>query len=178
MTKENRQKGLTIVELVVVIGIMVVMLAAIGISLNTIFYNKTKAAARNIYNMLGTAQTLGMSKNNVYFGIENTTDGYNVFVATSTDGGNTYTKIEEKSLGNKMEINAYGSGWSMSFAVGNGGVGAFLIPIDRTTGGFKNTITHIAGPHETSPCTSIKVGTGSNQYTIILVPQTGKFYYE
>ena len=157
MTKENKRKGVTLVELVIVIGIMAILFTVIGISLNTIFYNRAKAGARNIYNMLGAAQTLGMSKDNIVFGIEGDSDGHTVFIAKSDDGGFTYTKIEEKKLGNKLAISARGSSWSLEFSSGNSGVGFIVIPINRTTGGFKNPVVQVAGTHqESTPCTQLQ----------------------
>ena len=72
---KNNEKGFTLAELIVVVAISAVLLTAVGLTINNVFTNKAKMASKTIYNMLGAAQNIGMSKENCYFGLKADSNG-------------------------------------------------------------------------------------------------------
>ena len=179
MSRSNNNKGLTLVELVVVIGIMAVLLVVMGVSFNTIFVNKTKSGAKNIYNMLGTAQTLGMSKGNIYLGLSADADG-NTTVSVIYGGktGKDFSVVESKKLGSKVSVDVIIKTGTNSNRTTISSTNQIMVGINRTTGGFNSVYkyrdtTGELGDALGAELTDIIVGT----YDIALVKLTGKYFY-
>ncbi len=174
MKREDSKKGFTLIELIVVIGIATVLLVVIGVSVNTIFSNKTKAGAKNVYNMLGTAQMLGMSKGNVYLGLSADSKGTpTVSVVYGGKSGSDFSVVESKNLGSKVSVNVNIDGTQSAISSSN----SVMVEIDRTTGGFKDVYQY----RDTSGSLT-KVGSNISDiiigsYDIALVKLTGKYFY-
>lgn len=171
--KNNKEKGFTLLELVVVIAISSILLAAIGISLNTVFVNRAKSASRNIYNMIGTAQNLGMSKDNIYFVLSGKDNGEITADIVSGTAPSNLKTIESKSLGSKVEVAMTVGGTEKKITPGL----TLMIKIDRKTGGFAGTFSYSNMHVALGQCTKISVGGGNNLYEIKLIPLTGKISY-
>ncbi len=168
--KENKNKGFTVVELMVVVAIMGVVLVVLGVSISVVFSNKAKAASKEIYNMLGVSQNIGMSKDNIYFYISRDTDGeYEVGVAQKS--GAAIKKIQSEKISSKVSVVVSTS----ELANGKG----YLISLNRSTGGFQKTFTYDGGSMggEVSKVTSFRIENGSTSYTIQLSYTNGKFFY-
>lgn len=172
MKKNN--KGLTLVELVVVIAIAAVMVATIGLGVNLVFSNKTKAASKTIYNMLGVAQNLGTSKENCYLALKSDgNDNVTAYVLSKKSDGN-FVEVQKEEF-SKVGISVVlKDGSTKDIGAGYG----IMIAINRTTGGFDKAYncTNVgwAAATSISACSDILIG---GEYDIAL-SSTGKFYYK
>ena len=68
----EKNKGVTLIELIVVIGIMGVVAGLIGLSLVVVSRQKVSSAASDIKGQFQTAQTIALSKDDCYVKIEKT----------------------------------------------------------------------------------------------------------
>jgi prepilin-type N-terminal cleavage/methylation domain-containing protein len=164
--KENKKKGFTLIELVIVIAIMSIVLVTIGLSINVVFSNKSKSASKEIYSMLGTSQNLGMSKENVYFFIKRDSKGeYTTGVARVTGG--TVNVAQSVNISNKVTIELNGT----TLANGTG----YMIGINRSTGGFSQTYVY-GTTTVASNINTITVKGSGKDYKIQLSYTNGKFF--
>ena len=177
MKKNN--KGFTLLEAIIVVAIMGIVLVSVGLGINVIFSNKAKSVSRDIYNMIGTAQTMGMSKDNVYFYLS-CKDG-NMETGIATEKGGKINKIESDSLSSKvsvkMWVSASGGGTDRVLTDGAG----VLIGFNRSTGAFKGCYAYAGGDTKGAALpniTNIRINQGSTEFKIILSYTNGKFYYE
>ena len=173
MKKNN--KGFTLLEAVIVVAIMAVVMVAVGLGVNVLFANKAKSVSKDIYNMIGTAQTMGMSKDNVYFYLS-CTDG-NMETGIAQEKGGKISKIESDSLSSKVTVTMKGSGADRVLTNGNG----VLISFNRSTGAFKACYAYGGGEAKgaaISKITSIEINQGSSIFKITLSYTNGKYYYE
>lgn len=178
--KRLNKKGFTIAEMIVVVAVMAVLLAVIGVSFSVVFTNRTKSAAKNIYNMLGTANTVGMSKGNCYIGLS--ADANGTTTVSLVYGGKTGTDlkvVEEKELSSKVVVKVkLNDGSEVEITPAD----SIMIGIDRATGGYTNVYKYATGTGTTpvlayaanTSITDIIIGT----YDIGLVKLTGKYYYK
>ncbi len=185
----KNKNGFTLVELIVVVALMGVILGAVGLSVGNLSGQKTKTASRSVYNMLGTAQTLALSKGNTLFGIiyEDGTCSACIFYK-SNEVGSTYSMIQSTEI-NKTVSLTFKAG-STTYGIGTGSdtsvtyCDGLIISIDRSTGRFDGTYIYTGSqtaPYDEdnpiSNCTNIYIGSGDGQKNIALVSTTGKFYF-
>ena len=175
MKKNN--KGFTLLEAIIVVAIMGIVMVAVGLGVNVIFANKAKSVSRDIYNMIGTAQTMGMSKDNVYFYLS-CTDG-KMETGMAVEKGGKITKIESDSLSGRVTVNMKLNNSSTRNLINGNGI---LISFNRSTGAFKNCYAYGGGDTKGSllgaKVTSIEINQGNSIFKITLSYTNGKFYYE
>lgn len=187
----KNEHGFSLIELIIVVAIMGVVMGVVGVSFSMLGHQKAKNASKSVYNMLGSAQTVGMSKDNCYVALMCDASG-NKSVALIYGGktGTDYRIVEEKSIANIVEVSfVINDGVAnTTYNLGNSNNGTtrqgVIIKINRSTGAFDKTYiytgdiaTSISGG-VTGNCTDIVIKQNTGQYDIGLSNVTGKFYYK
>ncbi len=179
----KNKNGFTLVELIVVIALMGIILGAVGLSMNSLGGQKVKTSSRKVYNTLGTAQTVAMSKGNTLFGLVYEDGGYTAYILYSSTSGSSYVVSEASSLSKAVSYSfKCADGTTYTIGDSTADCSGVIISIDRTTGKFDGTYLYsgtITAPVgiTLSNCTNLYIGGGDNLKDIVLVSLTGKFYY-
>lgn len=188
--KDNR--GYSLMELIVVIAIMGVIIGFALLGYNSLASQRAKTASKRIYNMLGSSQTIAMSKGNTLFGIIADADG-NLSACTfyKENGKEDYTIVQSSDINKTVLVSFQNSDGDRYYigspALSNGTMTycqGVLIDIDRSTGSFVTDGTYIYTGTPESPlgssvgtCAHIYITVGEREKDIVLVARTGKFFF-
>ena len=199
----NKNKGFSLVELIIVIAIMGVVLVGGIMGLGARSGQKIKTASKNVYNMLGSSQMVAMSKGHTFYGILYNDDHIEVVTLYRQDSSNLFkfTVIQKEELSSSVEVyykNTDNDVYYIGDPAKSDGTKDYtwgmLIYFDRTTGGISET-WHVVNDYngeyltinganlaasqaaiQTSNCNHICITKKGGDIDITVVPLTGKFY--
>lgn len=179
---EKKNAGLTLIELVAVIGIMAVLVGVMGLSVTAISSQRVSSAAGDVKEALQTAQTIAMSKRGCYVDITYE-DGDVVFTTyareTNVSGDPETEEIKAKVV-SKLTI---GGGITVELA---GDVGAlvqagshFRLNFDRASGSYKAIGIEVGGSFVDNSFDTEKIvfKKGSKKATLVISRLTGRITY-
>lgn len=173
--RKNNQ-GITLIELIVVIAIMMVLTASFAVSLTLISRQRVSNAASSTKSMLQLAQTYSKSKDECVVQITGRSDGgaeSSIFTYDSEGNlklGNGPTEINKKIT----TIVKYDNGTSVTLSSGV----TVEIKFNRTTGGFEKVqIPGAADGTEAYPI-QIVFTNGTKESVLDLATNTGVITYE
>ena len=182
----KNNKGFSLVELIIVIALMGIILGFASVGLGALSSQNEKAASKDIYNMIGSAKTVAMSRAECYLVL--TSDSVRI-VYKNTENS-TYITASENSIKKTVLVSYSEDGTNYSQIDGSTTQPGIVIKFDRSTGGFDsfyyyNTAYTSGGsavPYNSSyPISnirSIKVGDGDKAIYITLTKSTGKYSLE
>lgn len=160
---KEKNKGLSLVEIIIVVAIMSVMAGGVAIGLSVIFDKPADSCAKKIQAVLQNARTTSMGRFGDTIVIDRDASGNIVIKETVKDkNGATSAKPDQIVGDNKVTVTCKnGSGATMSLPV--------TIEFDRTNGGLKGGA---------SGCAEITVSAGSRTRYVKISYVTGKISYE
>lgn len=165
----EKNKGMTLVELIVVIGIMGVVVALVGLSFVAVSRQRISSAASDVKGQFQTAQTIALSKDDCYVKIEKDSDEV-VFTTYS----NAEKKLDTCVIDKRIEVRIYGKDPDHPIDLS---AGPIIIKYIRQTGGFE-TPTRNGTELSEGKITSIVFGNGSREIVLQLNKATGKVTYK
>jgi len=183
MMKQNN-KGLSLVELIVVFAIMAVVIGMGVLSFSLLFGTQAKSCAQKVSGMLSETKTGCLSRYDETMTLSYrlagsdpaiTTDGYYTENAVFTIDRNA----ESKSLGSEIRrmggsnvvITVHMSDGSF-FVLGQNN--KITISFDRSSGAFEKASTVVDGSAGSGYIDKITFQSGLRTYTITMVQETGK----
>ena len=179
---KNKNQGFSLVELIVVIGIMAVMIGIVGFSLSFLFSTEAKQAVQKVSGQLNETKTGAMSRYDEEMTLSYKTkdtaaaipsDGY--YVKRENWTIMNTTNLDKKSMG--TEIRKVASKkvvitvcYDASSSIELGETHSLTISYDRASGALENAIL------DGNPITlsEIKFKSGLKEYSIAFTPETGK----
>lgn len=174
LIKQN--KGVSLVELIIVIGIMAVLTGVVVLSLDVIPKSRVKACSQKIVSKMEGTRTDALSFYNAEVKIYCTSDGVYADTILYKDASTASTVTEK--IGN--------AGVSVAFLTNESGAayvtlqtGDYLIfSFSRSSGSFKYLKGTVGGSSVAASvyCKDLKVSSGSIAREVELVPLTGKVY--
>ncbi len=186
----KNRNGFSLIELIIVLAIMGVLMGFASVGINMLTSQSAKVVSRDVYNMIGSAQTVAMSKGNSYFMLSCDSTGNRracvLYQRTESDGSTTWVILQEQELSNNCDINLVigGNSYDLYQTTTGSHLQGVIIPIDRSTGRFQSVYfysgddTAPLGSAAADNCTDIIIQQGSRVYDIALVAATGKYYYK
>ena len=166
----EKNKGMTLIELIVVIGIMGVVVGLIGLSFAVVSRQRLSSAASEVKGQFQTAQTIALSKDDCFIKIEKNSDDEVVFTTCSAAD----IVLDTCIISRKITVRIYEDGETTPIDLDHG---AIIIKYIRQTGGFDYPRQ---GADELAKITTISFarGNGENEITLRLNKATGKVSYE
>lgn len=161
--KREDNRGLTLVELIIVIAIIAVLTGIVMMSVSIISGLPAKKCANNIYSALSRVRVTTMGKNMDTLQLEVRPDG--IFAVETID-----SVVETKQLGKntvKLYVTVNSGGTETETEITSGG--SILIDFNRSTGALKPITVG-----STDYYTKIRAKKGGKSYTVSIVPFTGK----
>ena len=162
----EKNKGVTLIELIVVIGIMGVVAGLIGLSLVVVSRQRVSSAASDIKGQFQTAQTIALSKDDCYVKIEKNSSDEVVFT--------TYSSLEKKldtcAIDKRIEVKIYAGSNEVNLSSG-----PVIMKYERQTGGFEYPTQNGS---TLGKITRIVFGTGKREIVLRLNKATGKVTYD
>lgn len=142
--KNNKldNKGMTLIELVVIIAIMAVLTASFAVSITLISKQRVSNAANDLKSTIQLAQTYAKSRGSCWLEIIGTENGSNSFIMIEKDGvetiGNGPNNINKKITTQVEFVLSDGTTQTITLSEGMG----VQINIDRSTGGFMTSYVY------------------------------------
>lgn len=159
--KDNR--GLTLIELIVVIAIMAIVMSMGLMGLGLIASGNVRSCANELKTSIGHVRITTMGKTNTSLRIYQDTDGYyKQEIVTQGDG----------SVVNETPVKIGKSTVALTWEDKSGGSGS----IDST--GITIAFNRETGKQDSPFYTLITVASGSYTSDVVMVPATGKVYLE
>lgn len=159
----RNNKGLSLVELLIVITILAVISSGTFISINSIYGLNAKKCTNQIYSYLGKTKIEAMSKSSAVLEIYQGPDkNYYAKLSTETEP----IKIGKSTL----EISYFTNNNPSKHVISQ--TNPLKLTFDRSSG----SLQPLEG--STDFCEKIVVGTGSKELAIDIIPETGKFFIE
>jgi len=190
MEMRQNNKGLSLVELIVVIALMAVLIGIGGFSFTLLFGTQAKACAQNVSAKLNETKTGCMSRYDETMMLAYryatdpddaiTSDGYYTENAVSTinKSGNVVSasgSTEIRKMGSsRVVIEVYMTGMSGPFNLSEGSGNSITISFDRASGAYEETVAIVGGVTHMGYIEKITFQSGLRTYTITMVPETGK----
>lgn len=186
--KENN-KGYSVVELIVVIGIMAIMLAGTALSISVVTNSRATECAQNISSQLSETRSGSMSRADEQMVLAYKAKNPAVDAALTSDGFYTTNTVytinknavsqplgepEIKKVGHKdvtvvVWLDGDTSGRTMDEN------SSLTISYDRSTGALENvTYKDATGSETIKKLSKIVISSGSRVCTITFIPETGK----
>lgn len=163
-------KGLSVVEMVVVISIMAVLSGMIAIGLGSVFSKPADECAEKVYNAINNTRLITMGKNEA--SIEISTDGTYIYVTekskklNNTEDSRRYP-VSEKNV--KVEYALTGEGTDMWTTLTS--ASPIILSYNRASGAFKPKST---APEGDIYYERLRISKGSKERIITLYSNTGK----
>lgn len=158
-TLKYRNKGFTLIELIVVVAILGILTAAVGTSVSAIFSSQNRKCASSIDALLSQCRVLTLSGAEApVLRLTLEADGY---YGTIYSGATQRSRQRLGSDGMSVSFTADGVGYSLSEQ-------SLRLAFDRETGALLD-LDEVTGNTVSGSCTDIRVG----GYTVELTPSTG-----
>lgn len=178
--KENNlidNRGMSLVELIVVVAIMMVMVGAASFGLGMMFTRDASFVATRIDDELGEARTLSMSRGGVFIcelhiDASDPYTGSEITIYNTTDESlpkSSWTEYRKVALDKSVGITVSDGG---SFSASSGDV---LIIFDKSKGSVK-TVNSISGAGKAYTFTVTSKKNSSKTQKVTLVGNTGRHY--
>ena len=128
----KKNQGMSLVELIVVIGIMGVVVGLVGISFAVVTRQRVSSAATDVKGQLQTAQTIAMSRDDCYVEVRRNASGEVVFTTYSS----ATKKLDTYTVDSKIQVKL-----QIGSAIYNlkSDTGTFVISYQRESGSMKDT---------------------------------------
>lgn len=173
----KNNKGLTMIELIVVISIMVVMTGIVTISMNFLPAHRVSSCTRELKLFLNRGRVESMSRENMVLKVAKAGDGsYAIW-----ENGKEVKKIGSSGISICYEDS---SGQSHDIGAGE----ALVVSFDRASGALRPLIQEVKADgtlvYQTDEagnyiyCNRITIGNSRKQEHLVLVRATGKIYME
>lgn len=160
--KRDKNKGLTMVEVMVTIAVMAVLASIGGITIGVLLSQRVKSMAADTKSVLQSTQMVALSRDDAYVEIKQ--DGNNLIVSSYSSAARRLNSVK----GHNMTATVvYGSDATAS--VSSSGV---IIKFDRQTGGIKPN-----SDNEQDYIKQIRITNGKRTVTINISKLTGKVTY-
>lgn len=185
MMKQNN-KGLSLVELIVVIAIMAVVIGIGALSFNLLFGTQAKSCAQKFSGMLNETKTGCMSRYDETMTLSYrfagsdpaiTTAGFyteNELFTIKKDASAETTGSEIRKMGgSRVLITVYMTGIE-PFVINKDNGNSITVSFDRASGAFDETSAVVNGTAVTGYIDKITFQSGLRTYTITMVQETGK----
>lgn len=166
-------KGISLIEVIVVVAILSIMSSMLVMSYNVVYQQKTKSCAESIDSYLDRIRLESMSREKQrYMVLYQAEDGMYMGATSDPDSFVKDTKREEK-VGDKSVSIYYKTASSGTYTKISGET-MFMISFDRVTGGFDKEYT----TKEEIECLNIALGESTNGNEIRFITKTGKHFIE
>lgn len=170
---KSNNKGLTLIELIVVIAVMMVLTAAFAVSFTLISRQRVSNAASSTKSTIQLAQTYAKSRGSCYMTIEGTDDGSNTYIWTVDGDGNPILGNGPNNINKNITTKIqFSNGEILELTDGV----TVQINFNRSTGGFLETTNPKTG--NTSVPMKIIFTNGEKESTLFLAEKTGLVVYE
>ena len=174
--------GYSLVELLVVMGIIAAIIAIASYSISLMFSQDAKSMAVKIDDELSNARMLSMSREGKFtyvLHIDNADPKENYIEITKTDSSGSVSSYEKVSLNKKVRLEVTGSG--LSGVSGDSYTGDVKIEFDKSNGSVKYVDTLSAGTNKASGVYEISITSVKNSSKVskvTLVTTTGRHYMD
>ena len=159
----NKNKGLTMVEVMVTIAVMAVLASIGGITIGVLLSQRVKSMAADTKSVLQSTQMVALSRDDAY--VEVKQSGNNVIVTAYSSGGKKINSVEGHNMTASVVM-----GDNSTAAVTSTGV---QIRYDRQTGGIKSNSDTVASDY----VKQIIITNGKRTVTLSISKLTGKVTY-
>ncbi|PXV93318.1 prepilin-type N-terminal cleavage/methylation domain-containing protein [Lachnotalea glycerini] len=159
----ENNKGLSLIELIVVIAIIAILSAGTVISIGLIFQSDVKECSHKLAGYIGQAKITTMSKVSGDLELYQDASDKDYYVTISSEttpykiGNSGLTITCVTTLGNEIVIS---------------NTNTLKLKFDRSSGAFK----YLEGT--TDYCNQIKIQKKTKEISIYLIPETGKYYID
>lgn len=178
---KNNNKGLSLVEMVIVIAILSVLAGVASIGLSSVVSKPAEECAMKMESVLKNARITTMGKQNVWIEFSQTSEGAPIYVVEKTKDSASSTEKEKRT-----EIGQKGITVTVTLVDGSNTATQTLSACDkivlsysRSTGGFNKAEVVNGGSVDTSKYVkSIEVKKGSVTKTLDFAYLTGKILVE
>lgn len=169
MKKNN--KGLSLVEVIIVVAIMSVLAGITTIGLSSVISRPAEECGKKIVSTLRDAKVTTMGKRSCYVELSQATAGAPVYMTEYINGtAQIPVKVGEKNI--TVSITTEASTFDLS------AVQTIKIAYKRETGGFDKTTYTQGGSPKSEYLRTIVISKGNKTYTINLAYLTGKITIE
>lgn len=170
---KSNNKGITLVELIVVIAVMAVLTAAFAVSFTLISRQRVSNAASSTKSTIQLAQTYAKSRGSCYMTIEGTDDGSNTYIWTVDGDGNPVLGNGPNNINKNITTKVqFDNGEVVELTDGV----VVKINFNRATGGFEKSTNPVTG-NDATPMKIIFTN-GEKESTLFLAAKTGLVVYE
>lgn len=174
MDKKSNNQGITLIELIVVVAIMMLFVSIVGMRVSMISRQRTTNAANSVKSMMQMAQTYAKSKDECILKIAGKSDGAEITIETYDSKGNLRVGNGPKEIHRQISVIVdYDSGASVTLSDGVD----IIIQFDRKTGGFKEVEIPGSGGTMATP-EKITFTNGSKTTALVLAKNTGVITFE
>lgn len=167
MNLKSKQNGFTLVEFIVVIAVMGVMIGGGLLSYSLVTGKNAKNCGAQLESYLAKAKVESMSRQAATLKVFAADDG--IYVNLSTESRDV--KIGNRGLTVTYEAVEDGGGAPQTHTLIEDGSNSLNLSFDRSSGAFKPLESNIY-------CEKIVIADASRTVTVILIPETGKYYIE
>ena len=161
----KKDKGFTMVEVMVTIAVMAVLASIAGITIGVLLSQRVKSMAADTKSVLQSTQMVALSRDDAYVHIEQNND--DVIVQAFASSGKMINEVR----GHNMTVSVIMGNASNPVPVPSGGVN---IKFNRQTGGI---ISNSGAPTDNDYVKKIILTNGNRTVTLTLSKLTGKVTY-
>ncbi|MEG0962303.1 MAG: prepilin-type N-terminal cleavage/methylation domain-containing protein [Lachnospiraceae bacterium] len=171
----KNQKGISLVELIVVIAILAVVTAVVTISIGTLSSWNVTSCMERLETTLSRTKVDAMSKENIIVTLKQNAKGEYVIKETGR---------QEEIIGKSSLTVSYIDSLSVEHPIDTTG---FMLTYDRASGALKPIIQEVKNTGEIIYqwdgsnylyCSKIKITNGHSTQILVLVKETGKTYVQ
>lgn len=167
----DNNKGLSLVEIIVVVAIMSALAGIMTIGLSSVISKPAEECGKKIVSALRDAKVTTMGKRTCYIEISQNTAGAPVYLTEYINGtAQIPTKVGEKNI--NVTLTTEGGTYDLS------DIKTIRISYKRETGGFDKASFTASGSNKNEYLRTMVISKGTKTYTINLAYLTGKITIE